>query len=691
MFDRLRSTIANLISKNSMTLPLGRRFLKYGVDKMYPNWSEVVMTDQDHYSGHSYAAIRNRANQVNVIKDHITTKTDKDNSDFVHPYLTLIKESPNFSAFWFWLVISTYLDLEGVFYLLVVRNYNDSRRGAVKEFKLLNPYKIRRVINQETMEVAGYIETRGTMTRELPKEMVIEIRELNPFDWNEPYAMTDAAKESNFTLKTAGDYTRHALKSNINSPGIITTDIMLPEEKFKNFAERIKNHTKGEPLFGNGAGTIKWDPMQTELAKAALKDVNEINRDSLFSVAGMSKTMMGIEQSGTTRETSRVQKDLLTEMQTLPRIQLILDALNQDYKINYPQEYETNGKPMLEIQNPNKTDHEAEKADVEVKQSRADLYSTLIDKGYKPQIAADYVSGKIDIAGLGKPTEEPKQEPIIPEDSKKKESARKVFKNQRELIQNQQTALQNAVVNIEEQLVVRAINKIPLLIPNAINRESDLLTIAERRAISNELSIILDVFYNTIFIIEGEAHINERSAEYGMEADFAMDKGIKMVLESLAQKVAKSHVDTVSKDIYATARELALQKKSQQEIISGIRQKYTAEISTIRARAIARTETQRAFTESQLEADKQFARQNGLEGRVYKKWVINSDNPCAICETLASEDAIPLDDPFRGLNSDVKYIESGKNKSYKVNFTSIEAGTAHPNCYCSYDFIVRPE
>lgn len=699
MFDRIRNAFTNIFVRNSINLPLGRRFLKYGAgEPMYSNWSEVVMSDLDHYSGYSYAAIRNRANQVNAIKDNIYTKTDDEqDSTFEHPYLKLINRSRNFSPFWFWMVISTYLDLEGVFYLMVVRNFSVERQGEIQELKLLNPYKIRRVLNPATLEVEGYVETRGTMSRELPKEMIIEVRELNPFDWNEPYAMTDAAKESQFTLKSAGDYTRHALKGNIQSPGIITTDIILPEEKFRNFKERVTGHTKGEPLFGNGAGTIKWDPMQTELAKAALKDVNEISRDSLFSVAGMSKTMMGIEQSGTTRETSRVQKDLLTEMQTLPRIQLILDALNQDYKLNYEKEYETNKHPMLEIDNPNKTDNEAEKADVDVKQGRLDLYQSLLDKGFKAELAARYVKGEIGLEGLGKPTEEVKVDPLPDENAKKKDNQIKnPHKNQRELIQNQQTALQNAVVNVEEQLVVKAINKIPSLIPskksqNALNEEADLLTSFDKRAAQNELSVILDVFYNTIFIIEGEAHINERGEEYGMQADFSMDKGIRMVLEKLAEKVAQSHVDTVSQDIYATARELALTEASQQEIISGIRQKYTSDISKNRAKAIARTETQRAFTNSQLEADKQFVKQNDLVDRTYKKWRTNSDNPCPICQQLASEPAILLSDNFRDLDSEVKYVEGDKKKSYKVNFESIEAGTAHPNCSCDYDLIIRQE
>lgn len=677
-----------------MSLPLGRQFLKYGNEKMYPAWSEVIMTDRDHYTGLLYAAIRNRANQVNAIKDHIRTKTEQKNSSFVHPYLKLINESTNFSAYWFWGMVSTYLDLEGVYYVMAVRNANENRRGEIKYLKLLNPYNIRRVINQETNEVGGYVEVRGDgAQREIPKEMIIEIKELNPFDWNEAYAMTDAAKESQFTLKTASDYTRHSLKNNINSPGIITTGVILPDEKFKTFKARMTGHTKGEPLFANGPGAIDFDPMQIDISKSALKDVNEINRSQLLAVTGQSLTMMGIEQSGTTRETGKVQKDILTEQQTIPRIQLILDSLNQDYKLNYPKEYETNGKPMLEVENPNKTDHEAEKANVEVKQLSIDLYNSLIDKGYKPKIAAKYVAGEIDIESLGKPTEPVKEvEPEVapPVKKKSKEKLNKKL-NQRQLIQNQEAVLENAIINIDEVLITKAINRIPKLIKNAIDSESDLLTLTDKRLAKNELQVVLNLFYNTVMVIEGEAHMDNRGEELGIVGDFALDAGIKQVLAALSDKVSTSHIDTVSNDIYQRARELALQEKSQQEIISALTQTFTRDVSTIRARAVARTETQRAFTTSQFEADKQLIEQNGLVDRAYKKWRTNSDNPCPICEQLASEDAIPLFDAFRELDSVVSYKEGGKQKSYKVNFDSLEAGTAHPNCSCDYDLIIRKE
>lgn len=411
--DKIRLSLSQFISpaKNAMTLP--QQFLRYGNrEKLYSDWSEVIMDDRDFYTGYSYAAIRNRAViTAKTAIDNIRTESNKD--DFVHPYLTSISDSPTFTDFMFWFTISTYLDLEGVFYLMAVRNIDTQRVGNIKEFKLLNPYNIRRVIDPQTLTVKGYIEAKLGFIREIPKEMIIEMRELNPFDDNKNYAMTDAAKDYQYTIKTAGDFTRQTLKHDINAPGILSTDVILDKPEFENFIERVRNHKKGEPIFGNGQGAITWESMQVELSKAALKDINEINREALFAISGVSKTLMGVEQSGVTRETSKVQKDLNMENHILPRIQLIIDALNQDYKNYWLEQYNKN-KAVIVVDNPFSTNHEADILEIELKSNQFELYNKLVNKGYDHDIASQYVLGELSLDQLGEPTNEPILPPITP-------------------------------------------------------------------------------------------------------------------------------------------------------------------------------------------------------------------------------------------------------------------------------------
>ena len=102
----------------------------------------------------------------------------------------------------------------------------------------------------------------------------------------------------------------------------MTTDVVLSDEEFENFVARVRNHTKGEPVFGNGSGSITWSNMQSELNKAALKDVNEINRDALFAVSGVLR-QYGHRAVRHYQRDFRVQRELNIENHILPQIQLI--------------------------------------------------------------------------------------------------------------------------------------------------------------------------------------------------------------------------------------------------------------------------------------------------------------------------------------------------------------------------------
>lgn len=682
MLTNLRKNIASLIFKNQMSLP--QEFMRYGNKTIRSDWTEVLMNDKDHYTGYSYASIRNRANIVSKLAmENIVVEGAE-----THPYLDLIWNSTSFTEYQFWHDISTYLDLEGVYYLMAVRAVSENRVGNVQAFKLLNPYYIRRVLTPDKLQVAGYLESKKGMVREIPKEMIIEIRELNPFDEDTPYAMTDASKESQFTLKTASDYTRHAIRGNINAPGILSTDIILPDQDFANFASRVKNHSKGEPIFGNGSGAIKWEPMTQNLRDSALEIVNEVNRDQLFAVTGVSKTIMGIEQSGTTRETARVQKDLVIEGQAIPRVQMILDALNLDYA-----RYYGDRKIYLIVNNPNATDFDANTKETTWKKSQFELYDMLISKGYDATLASDYVSGKITIDQLGKPTE---KKEIVEEQEIKTENPEEYVKNQMQsVILRQQGGLQNAIVNIEGKVTAKVIERLrkkySKTAVNAIEdadeiTEADLISKYDKKDFSNELALIIATFYGIIFTLQGEKAMKERVKETGMTGDFTLDKEMRAYLKNIADKASKGHVDTISKDLYELVRKDALSGKSLDEVISNIKREYSQEITEQRAKTIARTETNRAFSRSQYEADRQFIKQNNLEGRVYKKWVTRSANPCEFCQSLARQAPIPFNQAFGNVGDSIK----ADGKEFSIGFENVEAGTLHPNCACIYEIIIEP-
>ena len=702
MLDNLRKNLARIIysGKNSMSLP--NQFLKYGSGRkvMDPNWARVMMSDEDHYTGYSYAAITKRARAVaRIASQYITTELANNDTtkEQKHPYLSLIRESTLFSENQFWQTISTYLDLEGVFYLMAVRAKDETRTGSAQYFKMLNPYNIKRILKKDTFEIGGYRETRKGFERDIPAEMVIEIRELNPFDEDEPFAMTDAARESSFTLKSSGDYTRHALQNNVDAPGIITTDIIMPNEEFTNFVNRMKDHTKGEPVFGNGSGSVNWQAMDIDISKAALKDINEVQRDQSFAVYGMSKTMMGIEQSGTTRETSNVQKELHIENEIVPRINLILDALNLDYKTRYADDY-AKTKISLGIKNPIESDQDVEVLKTDNKQKSFDLFTSLVDAGYDEDMAAKYANGDITLDKLGKPKNppKPKPQPIIAPGvptPKAPTPKKKQFLQLNEIapgvINDQESMLQNAVVNLEMKLAVAAINRVPKKIKNAIDQESDLITQSEKEDAINELEAILIGFYGVIATIQGKETMADRALEFGFDApEFALDTITRDTIAQTAELVAASHVDTIANDLYTAARGAALEGATQREIIAELKDLYSHDITENRARTIARTETNRAFTMSQYEADRQFINQNNLQSRAYKAYHTRSANPCEFCIGLALQGEVPFGEPFVKKGDTVT---GTSGKEYKANFESVYAGNLHPNCSCDYTLVIRDE
>lgn len=438
----LRDTFLNMLGvssnesqkTNNSALRSARDFMKYGSrDRIYPTWSDIKMDDSDLYSGYSYAVIQKRGNKVSTLaKNNLKTwanpeivdEFQKRGEEVVHPYLRLIEDSADFTEKQFWKNISIYLDLAGRYYLGVARNCIQPKNPNLPmittdptKFIMLNPYEIRRVIDKNK-NVAGYIERKKDgRYREWPLHQIIEFRELNPFDPdNKVWAMTDAAKGAVYTINQSGDYTRQSLHGNIDAPGIITTDVLLSDEDFANFKSRITQHQKGEPLFGNGAGAIKWDAMQIDLDKAALLDINEINRTELFAVSGTSKTSLGIEQSGTTRETARVQSEQFVSDTAQPRLEDIVDFLNLDYKKYYSREYKKTGY-KIEVESAVGRDYDTETKATALKQQQFQLAMTLIQSGYTTQSAYQFAEGQIDFEdlelekGLDKPTnpEEPEQ------------------------------------------------------------------------------------------------------------------------------------------------------------------------------------------------------------------------------------------------------------------------------------------
>jgi hypothetical protein len=697
---RIRNAIKGFnATTNSGNLREARQFLKYGNNqKMMPDWSQVVISDKDIYTGYMYGAINIRAVTVAQLATYnLKTKSNFKTADLakqkdeqiVHPYLDLIDTSKTFSNYQFWYSNSVWVDLEGISYIMAIRNVQDGRVGRVQEFRLLNPYNIQRIFDAKTKDLIGYKEYKGGMSRDIPKEMIIPAVNLNPFTQDELFAMSDAAKDSQFTLKTANDYTRSAIRNNLNTPGIISTDRELEGEDAINFKARVMGNVKGEPIFAFGGGAMGWEDMQQDLNKAALKDVNSISLQNIIAASGASKTMLGWEESGTTRDTARVQKDNFIELRAMPNLQLIIDALNQDYKNYYQQDYERYSYSIY-IENPLGVDIDEASKYVDKQQKKFELYESLVEKGYNREEVAKYIAGEIELKDMSEPKvveqPEPEEEPEQSEQNK--------FLQQAEtgIQQQAQASLQNSIVNIDNQLLMAVANKVGAT-KNDFEQEDDIITKKDRKEAERELNTALIAFYGIIIPLFAYNVLSKRLEETGLTGTFSVTPDVNRMIKNFASMASESHVSTLLESMTKQAQKDALAGLPRKQIADNLINKFGDEIAKSRAVAVARTETNRAFTMSQYSADKQFIKQNGLEQRAFKQWVTRSDNPCPFCQAMAEQPPIPFNEPFASVGDELTATADVDGKTVvrkmTMGYADAEAGNLHVNCGCEYELIIE--
>lgn len=500
----LLDRITNIFSDGKTTNNnAANNFLRYGnkTNRLNPTWSGVTVAPEDSYRGYPYAAVQRKGNRVasiakrNLYVDvtpELLQEYQKLGKDPMHPYLKLIQESTSFSTKKFWKTISVYLDLAGRYYLGVVRQPTNYGMSYIKKFVLLNPFEIRRVIDRNG-QVAGYVEYKADgRKRNWQPHQIITFIEESPFDTSQPWSMVDAAKPAIYTLNQSGDHTRQSLNGNLNAPGIITTDVILDDIDFENFKARIMAGTKGEPIFANGAGAVQWQDMQIDLNKAALLDINEINRDEFIAVAGASKTNLGIEQSGTTRETARVQDDNYIRDSIEPRVEDITDVLNLDYRTHYSKEFERTGY-TIELRSALSKDYDSEMKATELRSSQAALAQDLVNKGYTLESAVSYATGKSDLEDLVIDEDRLKAEE---EARKAQEQAEKEAKEQEASTQEEKPTTENSPINIhieapkapENKVVVQESDKQPVVnVSPVINIDNSTQEITEDKPEEEEV------------------------------------------------------------------------------------------------------------------------------------------------------------------------------------------------------------
>lgn len=390
--------------------PLSSDYFNRGGWKAQTNFQkEKDQNNQSLYNGYLFSALELRRNSfAEFAEENIITKTERETiSDPYHPYLKLIEESQTSTEYEFWQDLITDWDMKGEFFIFLLRRvvYKKdengkniiSHIGKPTAIEILDANKMSTLRNS-LGEVVGYEEwLDSTHKRVFAPEQIIHIWNKNPFNKKSPYSIFDAAKDYQFTLNKGTDFTQAALANNSNTPGIISTDQILNDSEYDNLVSRINNHEPGRVIVTDGAGKLAYTAISQQLDGTALSGVTDVSRQVIFAVTGTSKTMLGIEESGTTRETARIQYNKFIQRTITPIVKRVVSALNFDYRHYYPEAYEST---KIEMTIKDDSDPVSTKEAYSVQKLLFDSVLEMTYSGYTSASAERFMNGEIPFTEL---------------------------------------------------------------------------------------------------------------------------------------------------------------------------------------------------------------------------------------------------------------------------------------------------
>ena len=353
-------------------------------------------------NGWMYAALNTRSDAFGEFcEENIVSESEKQENPY-HPYLKLIEESKEIPEYEFWKKAISNYDNYGLIYFFVLRRVVKDKDGSIKhigiptKINILNSSKIIPLTHDG--KIVGYREqVDATHKREFAPEQIIRVINPHPRNQDEPYSIYEAAKDYQYTINKGTEFAQNALINNINTPGILSTSEVLNDEEYDNLISRINSHEPGKAIVTDGTGNLTYTSISQSLDQAALPTLTELSRQTIFAVTGTSKTVLGIEESGVTRDTSKVQDKKFIKRAIAPVAKRIVSAFNFDYRVRYPELYKQNGVKMV-IKSIYDAGETSEQFDVQKK--LFDDITEIIYSGYTKESAEKFMYGDIPFTDL---------------------------------------------------------------------------------------------------------------------------------------------------------------------------------------------------------------------------------------------------------------------------------------------------
>jgi Phage portal protein len=367
------------------------------------------------YRGYIYAAIRKTRNKVaDILVNNIEVYDPNEGNPkdapalegVKHPYLEAIHRSPVDDTLFYAGIASFIMILGEAFVDAGERTMMAGNIKPVGQFELLQSNRVLRTYDDDGKTLKAY-----KLTTKLPNGLddielfvpsnVIALMDLNPTDLRKGYGMIRPVVDEN-SLETMATRLQIATISNmIKAPGILSSKEKLEADDYSELKNSVETRwtsndmdKAGTPIVTNG-GFIEYESLIEDLDKLAMQKIRGLNRDAFFAVLGVSKTILGIEESGTTRDVSKTQTDNFILDTVMPLVNSILNGFNQDYINNYPKDYAAKPLKMRAIA-PISKDLEQEKSWADIQKLRAETYKVFIEAGVDPDQAAKLADLELD-------------------------------------------------------------------------------------------------------------------------------------------------------------------------------------------------------------------------------------------------------------------------------------------------------
>lgn len=722
----------------------GRLAARYGASTVQANGRSINSgydqeAIQEIYQGYIFGAIKKIRNQVaDILVNNIevfdptkgSSPKDSPALDGVkHPYQKAIENATSDDTL-FYAGIATYILVLGEAFIDAgLRTMQAGNIKPTDQFELLQSnqivrtyddkgnlvsYKWKRKLPNGTTDETLYVPTN-----------VIALIDLNPWDLRKGYGQIRPIVDKIALENMATKLQIANLANGIKAPGILSSKEKLGEDDYEDLKNSVTQRwtsndmdKQGTPIVTNG-GFVDYKSLLEDLDKLAMEKIRDMNRDAFFAALSVSKTILGIEESGTTRETSRVQREQFILDACMPLANSIVNGLNQDYINMYPVDYRKKPLKMRAVA-PIEKDLEQEKAEADIAKIRAEAYKTYIEAGMAPEQAAKKAGIEMEDGETIQVVEKPAPTNTIVLTTEQLQAItggrndagsaapvhihnhndshvhrhdpadlaqaakNKLSDKEQERITDAEANLRADVAELDEKLG----NKY------ADTLDTNALDTQEEQAYIAALTNALMVYYSVAVPIFGRNRLRIDAADFDKEiSDFVFNEQVREIVRQRLAKVANAHFAEIDEQLTKLIADGTRDGAARADIIRSVKEKVANEVKTWQVERLVQTETTNAFNQATYLADKQFITANGYVGKAYKVWQTNSPRPCPFCTANAGREVEFETDFYKvgEVAEGVKTMADGKEQAvyYPVRFVDVNAGGLHPNCHCDYRLVIR--